>query len=47
MVKTISEIIEEVIGKKPKMEHKLVYDSPTETLEPLYFFILDLMNDMG
>lgn len=34
---------------KPKCEteHKLVYDSPTETLEPIYFFILDLMNDFG
>jgi hypothetical protein len=37
-------------GKKdkiPESEHKLVYDSPTETLEPIYFFILDLMNDFG
>jgi hypothetical protein len=31
----------------PESEHKLVYDSPTETLEPIYFFILDLMNDFG
>lgn len=30
-----------------KTEYKLTYDSPTETLEPIYFFILDLMNDMG
>lgn len=28
-------------------EHKLTYDSPTETLEPIYFFILDLMSDFG
>lgn len=27
--------------------HKLVYDSPTETLEPLYFYLLDLMSDFG
>ncbi len=27
--------------------HKLVYDSSSETLEPVYFFILDLMNDMS
>jgi hypothetical protein len=27
--------------------HSLVYDSAVETLEPVYFFILDLMNDMG
>jgi len=33
---------------KPKAssEHKLVYDSSTETLEPVYFWILDLMNNM-
>jgi hypothetical protein len=27
--------------------HNLGYDSAVETLEPVYFFILDLMNDMG
>ncbi len=32
---------------KSLKENKLVYDSPTETLEPIYFFILDLMNDQG
>ena len=32
---------------RPSSEHKLIYDSPTETLEPIYFFILDLMNDFG
>ena len=47
MVQTIAEIIKEVTGKEPEAEHKLVYDSPTETLEPIYFFILDLMGDMG
>jgi len=26
-------------------KHTLVYDSSSETLEPVYFFILDLMND--
>ncbi len=26
-------------------EHNLVYDSSTEGLEPLYFWILDFMND--
>lgn len=30
---------------KPLSEHKLVYDSSSETLEPVYFFIIDLMND--
>ncbi len=28
-------------------EHNLVYDSSSETLEPIYFFILDLMNEFG
>lgn len=34
---------------KPKSdsEYKIVYDSSSETLEPVYFFILDMMNDMG
>ena len=34
---------------KPKniSEHSLGYDSQSETLEPVYFFILDLMNDFG
>lgn len=27
--------------------HKLIYNSPSEALEPIYFFILDLMNDFG
>jgi hypothetical protein len=51
-IKSIHEIIQEIspyYKKKgsPESEHKLVYDSPTETLEPIYFFILDLMNDFG
>jgi len=33
--------------KKPEATHTLVYDSSTETLEPIYFFILDLMNDFN
>ncbi len=32
--------------KEPSSEHKLVYDSTTETLEPIYFWILDFMNGM-
>ncbi len=28
-------------------KHTLVYDSSSETLEPIYFFILDLMNEFG
>jgi hypothetical protein len=36
-------------NKAPAIQatHTLVYDSSSETLEPVYFFILDLMNDMG
>lgn len=35
----------EEVEPQPLSEHKLVYDSNSETLEPIYFFILDLMND--
>jgi len=35
----------EEIQPKLLAEHTLVYDSSSETLEPIYFFILDLMND--
>lgn len=37
----------EEVKEKPISEHSLVYDSSSETLEPIYFFILDLMNDFG
>ncbi len=30
----------------PSSEHKLTYDSPSETLEPIYFWILDFMNNL-
>ena len=39
--------IPEEIKPKPLSEYKLVYDSSSETLEPIYFFILDLMNDFA
>lgn len=32
---------------KAESTHTLIYDSSSETLEPIYFFILDLMNDFG
>jgi hypothetical protein len=32
---------------KAEASHTLVYDSSSETLEPIYFFIIDLMNDFG
>jgi hypothetical protein len=35
------------IVPKPLAEYELGYDSTSETLEPIYFFILDLMNDFG
>jgi hypothetical protein len=34
-------------GGGHEAKHTLIYDSSSETLEPVYFFILDLMNDMG
>ncbi len=51
-VKSVSQIIESVSPyyqkkKSPEATHTLVYDSSSETLEPVYFFILDLMNDLG
>jgi len=33
------------VNPKNLAEHSLVYDSSSETLEPVYFFILDLMNE--
>jgi len=51
-IKSVAEIIEEIspyYQKKggPETKHTIVYDSHSETLEPIYFFILDLMNDFG
>ena len=37
----------EKVVPKPLDSHTLGYDSTSETLEPIYFFILDLMNDYG
>ncbi len=31
---------------KADEEHKIVYDSSSETLEPIYFWVLDMMNSM-
>ena len=52
MAESVSEIINKVSSyyaekQSPEAEHKLIYDSSTETLEPVYFYILDLMNDLG
>ena len=51
-IRSISKIIEDVSPYykkkgKPKIEHTLSYDSNSETLEPVYFFIVDLMTDFG
>jgi len=43
--KTIPELIEEISGREPETEHKLTYESYAESLEPIYYFVLDLMND--
>ncbi len=42
IIKQISPFYKKKDG--PSSEHKLVYDSPSETLEPIYFWILDFMN---
>jgi len=34
------------IGKEPVRSHQLVYDSPSSTLEPIYFWILNFMNNL-
>jgi hypothetical protein len=51
-IKSVADIIKEIspyYKEKggPEAEHKLVYDSSSETLEPVYFYIIDLMNDLG
>jgi hypothetical protein len=52
MAESVSEIIERILKKtvtkmKPEAirKHELVYQSPTETLEPIYFWIVDMMNN--
>ncbi len=51
MASVVSEIIEKINPKYkekgPDVSHTLGYDSAVETLEPVYFYILDLMNDFG
>lgn len=47
--KKLKENFSEAVDKakpKPGAEYKLVYDSTSETLEPVYFWILDFMNGM-
>ena len=42
--KSIDRIPADEVEPKSLGEHTLNYDSPSETLEPVYFYILDLMN---
>jgi len=46
---SVSEIIKKVVKEKkyqePVRQHDLVYNSSSDTLEPIYFWILDLMNN--
>lgn len=46
-VEGVAEIIERITGRKAEAKHTIVYDSSSDTLEPLYFWTLDLMNDFG
>jgi len=51
-IKSVKEIIEEIspyYKKKgePESEHLLAYESFKESLEPVYYFLLELMNDFG
>jgi len=51
-IKGVAKIIEEIspyYKKKgsPSVSHALGYESSSETLEPVYFFIIDLMEDFG
>ena len=52
MVETIPQIIQRIIPyynkqKGPDTSHTIGYDSSTETLEPIYFYIIDLMEEFG
>lgn len=51
-IKSVHEIIQEISPYyaskgEPDTEHTLVYDSSSETLEPVYFFVIDLMDNFG
>ncbi len=43
--KSAENIPADEVEPKPAGEHALYYDSSSETLEPIYFYILDLIND--
>jgi len=45
--KTIDKIPAEEVVAQPLCEHVAIYDSMSDTMEPLYFFIVKLMVDFG
>ena len=51
IIDSISDLIEEISlyykKKGAPQEHTLTYESYSETLEPIYYFVLDLMEDFG
>ena len=51
VIKEVSQVIEDILKKSgnkgPSAKYQLVYDSPVETLEPVYFYILELMEKQG
>ena len=44
---TIDKIPADEVKPKSLAEHKLIYDSTSETLEPIYFWIIDFMENRG
>ena len=50
-IKEVNQILEDILKKSgnkgPSFQSKLIYDSPVETLEPVYFYILELMEKQG
>ena len=46
MVESAAEIIERIGKQKPAVEHQITYDSSSETLEPVYFWVLNFMNNL-
>ncbi|MEK6890708.1 MAG: hypothetical protein AABX03_01075 [Nanoarchaeota archaeon] len=46
MAETVTELIERISKQKPVGEHQITYDSSSETLEPIYFWILNFMNNL-
>ncbi len=45
-IESIINIFEKKLNLKPSRTHELTYDSSTETLEPIYFWIVDFMNNL-